>query len=200
MSAITDFLPQLVLMMVGALATSVGLGQAARRGPGQRALARLNGLGFAVLAVVLVAVSAGGLYRFARSVIASAESGDFSLSTGGFLVLGLLVGLAFSLPGVVMAWQEARGGGKPKRTGPATRDDRRAFATQLASQIREAADREVDVAVRAGGDGERVLFIEGGLDSEQGNRLVAALRIEMRELGFKRVEGTGAGGEWWAPV
>lgn len=197
---ISDFVPQLVLMLAGALLASIGLGHVARRTRGQALLRRIPAFGIVLLTGVLVTASGGGLYWFARRVLDSAGGGEFTLSTGGFLALGLLVGLAFSLPGIVLAWSEARSRGKKQRTAPPTREERRAFAAQLADQIHRASDRATNAVVRAGGDGERVLFIEAGLDSQQGNRLVAALRVEMAELGFKRVEGTGGGGDWWAPV
>ena len=45
-----------------------------------------------------------------------------------------------------------------------------------------------------------VLYFEGDLASDQGEKLVAALRSEMKELGFKRVEGKGPRGDWWTNV
>lgn len=200
MNGMGDFVWRLVLMTIGALVTSVGLGQLARSRRGRAVLAPMKGWAVTGIALLFLAVSGGGLFWFVRRILGSENPRGFVPSAAAFLVLGLLVGLAFSLPGVFMGWSEARGGGKKKRTGPATRDDRRAFADQLAGQIREASDRNTEIVVRTGGDGERLLLIEGDLDSTQGNRLVTALRAEMKDLGFKRVEGTGPAGDWWAPV
>jgi hypothetical protein len=50
-----------------------------------------------------------------------------------------------------------------------------------------------------GGDGGRVLVLEGDLDAAEGERLTAALRAELEGLGFRRVEGAGGKG-WWTRV
>ena len=59
---------------------------------------------------------------------------------------------------------------------------------------------ESQVTASVGGDGDRMLIFEGDLRSDQGEKLVAALRHEMKDLGFKRVEGKGPSGTWWTKV
>jgi hypothetical protein len=50
------------------------------------------------------------------------------------------------------------------------------------------------------GDKGKVLMITGDLQRAEGDKLVAALRGELKGLGFQRVEGEGPKGKWWSPV
>lgn len=50
-----------------------------------------------------------------------------------------------------------------------------------------------------GGAGGTVLKFEGDLSAEEGERLTVALRADLKEVGFKRVEGGGAK-SWWVRV
>ena len=74
-----------------------------------------------------------------------------------------------------------------------------AFAENLARQVREFSDPGREVKVTIGGDGGRVLKFEGDLSAEQAERLTAALRADLKEVGFKRVE-VDAPEKWWVRV
>ena len=123
-------------------------------------------------------------------------------SAGVMLLLGLAIGLPMSLPGVVMARMDARATDEKKRKRKGrvvTKDDRRAFAENLGRQVREFSDPGREVKVTIGGDGGRVLKFEGDLSAEQAERLTAALRADLKEVGFKRVE-VDAPEKWWVRV
>ena len=199
---LSDFLPHFALALIGGLATSVGLGQLGRTKRGRAILGRIKGPVLGVVSVVFLAVSGGGLYWMIQRLLENPEQATDLLTPGVMLAFGLLVGLPFCLPTVITTWMDSRPGKKKgARTAPATRDDRRAFAKRLEDQIREVGEKDQVVNASVGGDGDRVLMLEGSLRSDQGERLVAALRNEMKDLGFKRVEGTGPGGKsWWAKV
>ena len=51
-----------------------------------------------------------------------------------------------------------------------------------------------------GGNGGTILKLEGDFSAKEGERLTDALREDLKSLGFKRVEGKGAGGDWWSRV
>jgi hypothetical protein len=74
------------------------------------------------------------------------------------------------------------------------------FAKDLVRQIEEFADTPRGVKASLTGDKGRVLMIAGDLQRAEGDKLVAALRGELKELGFQRVEGEGPKGKWWSPV
>ena len=118
------------------------------------------------------------------------------------LLLGLGIGLPMSLPGVVMARMEARAKDEKKRKlkhRVFTKDDRRAFAENLGRQVNEFSDPGCEVKVTIGGDGGTVLLFEGDMSAKQAERLTAALRADLKEVGFKRVE-VGGPKNWWVRV
>ena len=89
---------------------------------------------------------------------------------------------------------------KRKRKGRVvTRDDRRAFAEDLGRQVLEFSDPGREVKVTIGGDGGTVLLFEGDMSAKQAERLTAALRPDLKEVGFKRVE-VGKPKNWWVRV
>ena len=118
------------------------------------------------------------------------------------LLFGLAIGLPMSLPGVMLAWTDARAGEEKERKRKnrvVTKDDRRAFAEDLARQLKELGDPDRDVKVSIAGDGGTVLKLEGKINAKEAERLTAALRADMKDVGFKRVEGGGAK-SWWVRV
>ena len=70
----------------------------------------------------------------------------------------------------------------------------------MVKQILDVSPRPRRLSASVGGDGGRVLRLEGDIDPAEGERLTAALRSDLAELGFKRVEGTGNASEWWSRV
>lgn len=193
---LSDLLPHLVLLLGGTLATSIGLGPLFRSARGRSLLERTTWRGMTTLVLGFLGISAGGLYAVWRLSID--RLADLTPSPSTLLIVGLLVGLPLSLPTAIGTWSEVRRA--RRREAPATRDDRREYAGSLAKQIREVSEGQTNVSAQVGGDGGRVLQLDGDLDSRKGERLVAALRTELKDLGFKRVEGRGPGGKWWTRV
>jgi hypothetical protein len=73
-------------------------------------------------------------------------------------------------------------------------------AADLGRQIEEISPTPRKVVASVGGDGGRVLSLEGDIDAEEGDRLTTALRADLQELGFKRVEGGTGSTTWWSRV
>ncbi len=204
-SGLRDYVPHMVMLLLGGLGTSLGLAWLGRRPRGRAGLRRTRTWGIALIGVIAIAVGAAALMWMVRRML-EAGGPDVSLpSPWELFLLGAGLGLPLALPGLLLVWSEERPekvAERNRRIASATKDDRRAFAERLAGQILEASDRPRELTVEAGGDGGRVLEFHGDLAREEGDRLVAALRGEMRELGFKRAEGGGRGGgpRWWTRV
>lgn len=81
-----------------------------------------------------------------------------------------------------------------------TKDDRRAYAEKIAQQIMDLSPKPRKLTARISGDGGTVLVFEGEIDAIEGERLTKALRIDLSDVGFKRVEGKDGAREWWSPV
>ena len=194
-------------MLVGGLVPSVGFMYLARSVRGRALLARTRGRTLALLAVLVAGACAATVYFVTLRVLGSLhQAGPHRPSYPSapvFLLFGLVVGLFLAVPPTVLAWvdERARARARSKRRNHApTREERRAFAEDLARQIRELSVPRRDVRVTVGGDGDRVLVVEGPLDAQEGEKLTSALRSDLRELGFKRVEGSGGTNDWWTPV
>lgn len=195
-----DLVPHLALMLLGGGVASFGPGWWARREATSRWLAGLGGGKIALLSTLVVAVAGTGIYMLIRQVAGTLTTSPASVPAGHFLLFGILVGLPLSLPGVLIARYDARREARRARTAPATKDERRDFARRIAEQIRGLSPEAREVEASISGDGGRVLLFEGDLAPDEGDRLVEALRADLRDLGFKRVEGTGDGGAWWSRV
>lgn len=116
-----------------------------------------------------------------------------------FLAVGLIVGLPFSIPSVLATWNELRPAkqeARRRKAKTASKGDRLKFAQDLERQIHEFSDGPRDVKGTLGGEKGRILIFKGKLSRAEGEKLVTALRSEMQELGFERVEGDG----WWSRV
>lgn len=197
------FAPHVAAVLSGGLATSLGLGWLARRPRARDVLLATRGWMLALGATVAVAAGLGGTYWLVRSLLAGAAAGPSLPSPLGLLVFGSLLGIPLALPAVVVAWNDVRAeraAALKKRDFVPTKDDRRAYAVDLVRQITELSDRPRDVRALIAGDGGRVLRLEGDIDAKEASRLVQAVRADLRELGFKRVEGGGGPGSWWEPV
>ena len=198
-----EFLPHLALMMLGGLGGSLGLGWLCRRPKGRALLSRTKVWGLVAFGVVTVSGLVGAFYwMFSR--LTDGSDGQVVLgSPFTFFTLGLIVGLPLSLPGIIATWSDSRPekiAERERRAKNATREDRLEFAQDLVRQIEEFADTPRGVSASLTGDKGKVLMIAGDLQRAEGDKLVAALRGELKELGFQRVEGEGPKGKWWSPV
>lgn len=204
-----SYASQVVAMLVGGLVPSLGLTYLARSARGRAWLNRTRGRTLALVGVLVAVGCAAAVYFVARSVLSSGggtASGGMGLtlpSASTMLAFGFAVGLFLAVPGAFLAWMDERARARERskrRDHVPTKEDRRAFAADLARQISELSVPRRDVVVRVGGDGERVLVIEGPLEADEGEKLTVALRSDLEDLGFKRVEGSGGRKEWWSRV
>lgn len=125
------------------------------------------------------------------------------LLPGRTLALGSLATVALGLPGAWAAWSDARRRDRTlrkRKEHPPTKDDRRRYAADIVSQITEMSPTPRTLTADIGGDGGTVLLFEGDIDATEGERLTAALRQDLADLGFKRVEGRKGSREWWSRV
>jgi len=192
--------PQVVALLSAGLLSSLGLAFVARRPSAGKLLGRTRGPTLAVSLLVLVIGCGLGAFALARTALAGLGGDLDPLTPARLFAFGLLVGVPLGAPGVVLAWSEARSRArKRKRDHVPTKDERRAYAADLERQIREVSPEPRRVVASIGGDGGRVLILDGDIRAEEGERLTKALRGDLAELGFKRVEGRGAD-DWWSRV
>ncbi len=196
------YAPQIAAMLLGALGASFGTPWLLRTARGRQLLVNMKRSGLALFVVVSLGLGGGAVYWIVTAMLDSIGGQPELASAGVMLLLGLAIGLPMSIPGAVLARMEVRAQEEKKRKlkdRVFTKDDRRAFAEDLGRQVREFSDRGREVKVTIGGDGGRVLLFEGDMSAKQAERLTAALRSDLKEVGFKRVED-GKSKNWWVPV
>jgi hypothetical protein len=143
-------------------------------------------------------------------VLRSAFAGDGAASTAAaeslrsplvFFGFGLVVGLPFTLLTVTSVWRhENRPAERDTPKRKVTRKERTEYARDLEKQLTEYGGEAAAYRVQLREDTGQVMVISGGMTREQAERLVTALRVEMRDLGFQRVEGRAADRDWWVRV
>ncbi len=198
---LNSFLPQVVALLIGGLGASLGLTIWSRTGRGQARLLATSGSTVAMATVFIVAAGAGVAYLVARPFIAPG-AGPLPLpGTATLFLVGVAIGLPLALPGLIVSWRDVKARDRTRRIrANATKDERRAYAADLIRQIDEATLGGRTLSATVGGDGGRVLTFEGELGAREGERLTRALRQDLKELGFKRVEGNYKGKDWWTRV
>lgn len=197
-----QYAPQIIALLLGGLTASIGTPWLLRTARGRALLVNMKRSSLALFALVSLGLGAGAVYWIVTATLDSIGGQPELASPVVMLLLGLGIGLPMSLPGVVLARMDARAKDEKKRKlkdRVFTKDDRRAFAENLGCQVSEFSDPGREVKVTIGGDGGRVLLFEGDMSSEQAERLTAALRSDLKEVGFKRVED-GKSKNWWVPV
>jgi len=188
---------------VGGLGTSLGLTFGMRTSRGQAFLVSLSGMIVGLSCVLATALGGSIAFIIVRSVMERGTADPTALPAGQLLMLGIAVGLPLGVPGVLAAWSDARRrdrAAKKKRDFVPTKDDRRAYAAQLVDQITEVSPTPRTLTASIGGDGGTVLRFEGDIDAKEGERLTTALRGDLADVGFKRVEGKNGSKEWWSRV
>lgn len=197
-----EFWPHLVLMFGVGLVSSLGLSYWARSGRGRRALERTSILTLTAVSVASLAAMGLAGWWFVMELL---RAGGRQLlgSPWSLLLFGLAVGVPMGLPQLYAVWNEERPKKKAERERKAretTREEREIYAGELLEQIRDASPepRMLEAFIR--GEDGRVLWFEGELARDEGERLVEALRRDLREKGFRRVEARGDRGNWWTNV
>ena len=202
-SALDGFLPHLVALMIGGLGGSLGMTYGARTKRALAFLLRLNGVALGVVSAVVVAAGVYGAFRIGSSLLQTEPTDLAAISVPLVFLLGLSAGLPLGVPGVVAAWFEVQSRAREeakKRGFVPTKDDRRAYAARILKQVIEASPRPREINAKIGGDGGTVLRFEGDIDGTEVERLTVALRRDLREVGFKRVEGVKGEKKWWTRV
>ncbi len=197
------FAPHVIALLVGGLGTSLGATFWARTARAQERLVKLKGSAFtgAVLAVLIL--GPGTAFLIVRSIVSTAGADLGHVAPWQMLLLGISVGLPMGIPGIFATRSDAirkeRARQKLRDYVP-TKDDRRAYAVELADQIKEFSPQARQIAAEIAGDGGTVLRFEGDIDATEGERLAKALRDDLRGVGFKRLEGKKGSREWWTRV
>ncbi len=197
-----QYAPQIAAMLFGGLSTSLGTTWLLRRPHGRDMLLNMKISGIALFVVVSLGLGGGAVYWIVTAMLDSIGGQPELASAGAMLLFGLAIGLPMSLPGVVAAWTDVRATddkNRKRKDRVVTKDDRHAFAENLAREVRELSDPPREVEVTIAGDGGTVLKFEGDLSAKEAERLTAALRGDLKEVGFKRVEG-GESKNWWVRV
>ncbi|MEM7417599.1 MAG: hypothetical protein AAF389_19080 [Gemmatimonadota bacterium] len=195
--------PHFVALVIGGLLGSLGLTFAARGRRMQPWLAARTAPHIAAGSLALVALSVAAAWWIGRGVVDTAPSDFAALPLPLAFAFGLAVGLPISVPGLVAAWSESRRKdreAKRKCDFVPTKDDRREYAVRIVKQIQDVSPRPRELSASISGDGGTVLLFEGEIDAQEGERLTAALRADLAEVGFKRVEGRHGSNEWWSRV
>lgn len=203
METLPTLLSALAPLAIGGLIPTIGAHFFVRSARGSERLARMSG---AVVGLVCALFVAGGLaagWGLVQRILGAADASTALPGTPLLVAAGLAIGLPLTIPPLLSGWltARARSTARQKRVlAPATREERRSYAEDLERQIREVSVPPRDVTVTAGGDGNRVLIIEGEMSAKEGERLTAALREDLGDVGFKRVERAGPGRSWWTKV
>ncbi len=203
MMELSDFLAPLAAMLLGGLVASLGPSLLARRPSLRDHLLRTKGWGIALYFVGSLAVAAGAVFWFMQLIRGQPDAAAPAGSVLMYLFFGLALGLPFSTPGVWSVWSSTRSDSRAarrRRSRAATPKERLDYAEDLARQIRDVSPERSSLRASLSGEKERVLVFEGPLEREEGDRLVASFRSDMKELGFQRLEGEGTAGKWWSKV
>jgi hypothetical protein len=129
-----EFAPHIAALLVGGLASSLGLGRLARTRRGRAALARIRMWGVALVGLASAGVGIVALMWMVRRVVETGTEQAAFPAPLELLLFGIGLGLPLALPGVLMTWNEVRPekvAERNRRIASATKDDRRAFAEQL---------------------------------------------------------------------
>jgi len=190
-------------LIIGGLGGSMVPTFGARTGRMQEILGHSRGPVVWGVTLAVGALAALGAWRIGTDLAATAATDLATRPVPLLFVLGLCVGLPISAPGVIAAWSFARRAAREKarkRDFVPTKDDRRAFAQKIVQQIQDVSPRPRALTASISGDGGTILRFEGDIDGTEGERLTRALESDLKEHGFKRVEGTQGSREWWSRV
>ena len=198
-----ELAPQMIALLVGGLAASLGPAWAARSRRFQPKIAKLGRPLFTLLCLIVAAVGIISAYALVLPLLETATLSPASTSTARLFLLGLAVGLPLALPGIVAGRAEAvrrERVRKEREERTSTREDRVKYAEELVGQIREISPDRQDVEASLEGKDGRILRLSGTIGAREGERLTAALREDLAAVGFRRVEGGSGSAKWWSRV
>lgn len=202
----TDVTPLLgwgMLIVAGGLVGSFGLNSIIKSRLGRAFIRRWRWWGIGLYYVVVVGGIVGGFGYVFALLLRSMDDASALESPWIFLTFGLAAGLPFTLPPMTTIWREERSPRRAARekTKTVSAEERLEYAKELERQLAEYVGDMQAIAVRTSGDRRAVLQLEGDLDRERGERLVAALRADIEAHQFQRVEGGPPGSKkWWVRI
>lgn len=200
--AMGTYTVHVIALLAGGLGASLGATFWARSPRGSRVLASMGGATFTAALAGAVFLALAAAYGLVRSMATGLDAG-VDVTPLALLLLGCAIGVPMGAPGLLVGRSEARRreqeAGKWRERVP-TRDDRRAYADQLVAQITELSPTPRRLTASIAGDGGTILRFEGDVTAEEGEKLTRALRNDLKNVGFKRVEGAQGTGEWWSRV
>ena len=191
-----------MLILAGGLLGSFGASTVVRSRMGRAFVIKWRWWGLAIYYLVVVTVVVAGLGWVLRSLVANLDANSLFESPWFFFTFGVVMGLPFTLPAVTGVWRSHREAlaRAEKKQKPATRQERLEFAKDLERQLREYVGDTRAIKVELQGDEGTVLFLQGEITRQEGERLVAALRADIDTVDFRRVEGKSEKGKWWVRV
>lgn len=202
-ASIRDFAPHIIALLAGGLGTSLGLTYGTRTARVRPTLLKMKGGMFGLFCAGMAGGGGALAFWIVRSWVTNGAADLDAITPLQLSLLGIAIGLPLGIPGIVLAWSEARRHDralKKRRDWVPTKDDRRAYAASVLQQILDVSPRPRTLTATISGDGGTVLVFEGDLDSSEVERLTAALRTDLSDVGFKRVEARNGTREWWSRV
>ncbi len=191
-----------MLILAGGLLGSFGANTVVRSGMGRAFVTKWRWWGVAIYFLVIVTVVVAGPGWVLRSLVANLNTDSLFETPWFFFTFGVVMGLPFTLSAVTGVWRQHRDAQAraEKKKKPASREDRREFAKDLERQLREFVGDTRTIKVELQGDEGTVLFLQGEITRQEGERLVAALRADIDAVDFRRVEGKSEKGKWWVRI
>ncbi len=190
------------LILAGGLLGSFGANTVVRSGMGRAFVTKWRWWGLAIYYLIVMTVVVAGLGWVLRSLVANLDANSLFESPWFFFTFGVVMGLPFTLPAVTGVWRqylEAQERAEKKKK-PASRQERLEFAKDLERQLREYVGDTRAIKVDLQGADGTVLFLQGEITRQEGERLVAALRADIDAVDFRRVEGKSEKGKWWVRI
>jgi hypothetical protein len=195
--------PHVAALLVGGLGVSLGATFWARSARGSALLARASGGTVTAGVCAALFIGPAAAYVLLRDVVTSASTDIAGVPPIQLLLIGVAIGLPMGVPGMLASRSDARrreAARQKRREYVPNRDDRRVYAASIARQITELSPTPREITARITGDGGTTLRLEGPIDATEGERLTRALCEDLADVGFKRVEGSHGGTEWWSRV
>jgi len=193
----------LLTTVAGGILGSLGISTLLRSERGRSILVgwtwRGMALYFSSIAVVVVGIVAWVYYSAVRNPGTGPSFGSPVL----FFVFGIAAGLPFTLATVVTVRRQAKMAeerARKRKEKPASRQERREFASKLEKQLQEYSNELKDAKVRIQGDRGTVMTIHGNVSREQAEKLVHVLQGDLQDLGIERVESGDVTKNWWVRV